>query len=292
MRADWQTGRLADELIAYGADMVYQAHHQLLESYSADAYMKVIARLAEEKHPAVFLIGGTDLGRDLAPGLAARMRTGLTVDCTSFKLDKKTGQLCRIRPAFGSRLMAEIYSKNGNVQMCTIRPGMCERAVEDRNRSGEVSQVPVILRDSDIRTKMLHSFQEEIESSALLSANVVVAGGMGIGSREGFVLLEHLAKELHGAVGGTRAAVSAGFIAPEHMIGQTGLIIAPDLYIAFGISGAVQHMLGFSGAKCTVAINSDPAAPIFKEADYGIVADYKEFIPQLIRFLRMKETFV
>lgn len=280
----------AQELIAFGADTVYLVHHLLLEEYSTDGYVKVLTQLAEEKCPKLLLIGGTDLGRDLAARTAAHLKTGLTVDCTAFKLDEKTGSLCGIRPAFGSRLMAEIYSRSDNVQMCTVRPGMFERAIAAIGRRGEIIRVPVELRCSEIRTRVLESFFDEERSSELLNAGVVVGGGMGVGCEEGFELLGELAKELHGAVGGTRAAAFAGLIPHENMIGQTGHVIAPELYIACGISGAVQHMLGVSGAKCVVAINNNPDAPIFEKADYGIVADYKEFIPLWLNALKNQNT--
>lgn len=276
----------ADELIAFGADIVYFASHRLLEHYSTDGYVKVLARLIEEKCPAVFLIGGTGMGRDLAPRIAARIKTGLTVDCTEFKLDNKKEKLCMIRPAFGSRLMAEIQLKHRGVHMCTVRLGMLQRGIADTSRRGEILRVPVILKYSDIHTKVLDTFVEKEEISDLLNARIVVAGGMGVGSQEGFELLAQLAKELHGVVGGTRAAAIAGFISHDHMIGQTGLAIVPDLYIACGISGAIQHMLGVSRAKCIVAVNTNPSAPIFEVADYGIIADYREFIPSFIDSLK------
>lgn len=276
----------AEELIAFGADIVYLAHHRLLEGYSTDGYVKVLAALIEENHPSVFLFGGTDMGRDLAPRTAARIKTGLTVDCTAFKMDDNKGKLCMIRPAFGSRLMAEIHLKHRGVQMCTVRPGMFKRGNADMSRRGEILRVPVVLKNSEIHTRVIETFLEKESISDLQSARVIVAGGMGVGSKEGFDLLKQLANELHGAVGGTRAAAFAGFISHDHIIGQTGLIVAPDLYIACGISGAVQHMLGVSGAKCIVAVNNNPDAPIFEEADYGIAADYREFIPSFINFLK------
>ncbi|MEG2987637.1 MAG: electron transfer flavoprotein subunit alpha/FixB family protein, partial [Lachnospiraceae bacterium] len=191
----------------------------------------------------------------------------------------------------GSQLMVEIVTNKRRPQMCTVRNGMFEKAEKDIMHKGLIFPVDVNLQSFDIHTKVVKKFKDTEEKFSLLDAKVVVAGGMGIGSKEGFKLLEQLAETLHGVVGGTRAVTAAEWIPHDRMIGQTGLVISPDLYIACGISGAIQHMLGVSGAKCVVAINNNPDAPIFKEADYGVVADYKDFIPKLIEKLKERKTF-
>lgn len=283
---------MAEELVSYGADIVYTAEEEFLELYSTDAYAALFSDLIKEKKPSIVLIGGTDLGRDLAPRAAARIKTGLTVDCTDFKIEEATNRLLQIRPAFGSSLMAEIVTKEGYTPMCTVRQGMFKAAPQNRGRVGticgirEILPVSAIEAASGIKVRILSSVQEEKGQCALLNAKIVVAGGMGIGSGENFELLNGLAEKLHGALGGTRAALNEGWITHEQMIGQTGTVIAPKLYIACGISGAVQHMLGASGAGCIVAVNNQPDAPIFEYADYGIVADYKEFIPKLLELLK------
>lgn len=275
----------AEELAARGADVVWLAEQELLGEYSADAYTDVLTRLIRSEQPDIVLFGGTDEGRELAPRTAARLGTGLTVDCTELTIDKENGQLRQIRPAFGSRLMAEIRTRGNGPQMCTVRPGMFEKAEQDDDKKGLIREVSVSLKSGQIRTKVLETRREET-CVGLEAAKVVVAGGMGIGGAEGFDLLSELAEALGGAVGGTRAALNEGWISHDRMIGQTGTVVAPDLYIACGISGAVQHMLGVSGAKCIVAVNTSPDAPIFETADYGIVADYREFIPVLLKELK------
>lgn len=289
------TKQLAKELIACGADEVHLAEHDLLETYSTDGHVKAVVQLIGEENPSIILLAGTDEGRDLAPRAAARLKTGLTVDCTELKIED--GKLCQIRPAFGSRLMAEIVTKGDGPSMCTVRPGMFSPAVREESRvngaesgdsglEGRLFLHTVKIDPSEIRTRVLSSRREEKKSDGLLEARTVVAGGMGIGKEEGFELLEQLASELGGAVGATRPAAAEGWISHDRMIGQTGRIIAPDLYFAVGLSGAVQHMLGVAGAKCIVAVNQNEAAPVFEAADYGIVADYREFLPKFAEKLR------
>ena len=222
----------------------------------------------------------------MAPRAAARLKTGLTVDCTELKIEE--GILCQIRPAFGSRLMAEIVTKGERPSMCTVRPGMFIPAVREEGRKGRLFHHGIDLAPSEIRTRRLSSEPEEKKRDGLMEARTVVSGGMGLGRADGFELLEQLAAELDGTVGATRPAAAEGWISHERMIGQTGRIISPDLYFAVGISGAVQHMLGVAGAKCIVAVNQNEAAPVFEAADYGIAADYREFIPKLTEKLRMR----
>lgn len=279
----------ARELFCRGADKIYLAAHRLLKEYSTEGYTKAAAELIKEHKPDIVLFGGTEEGRDLAPRVAARLQAGLTVDCTELMISREDGRLRQIRPAFGSRLMAEIVSRGNGVQLCTVRPGMFKESYPEIVKIGSVVKKCMTLGAFEIHTKMLKSTCEVCRTASLSKAEIVVAGGKGIGSREGFLLLSELADVLHAAVGGTRAAVSEGFISHEKMIGQTGCVIAPRLYIACGISGAVQHMLGVSGADCIVAINNQADAPIFETADLGIKADYREFLPRLIEQVKKRE---
>ena len=233
MREREHTEKMAKELIAYGADQVYLTENDLLETYSTDGYVKAVVQLAEEERPSILLFAGTDEGRDLAPRAAARLKTGLTVDCTELKIED--GKLCQIRPAFGSRLMAEIVTKGEGPSMCTVRPGMFRPAEKNEERAGgkdgpagRLICRKIAIERSEIRTKVISSRREEKEADGLLEARAVVAGGMGIGRAEGFELLEQLASEFDGAVGGTRPAAAEGWISHDKMIGQTGRIITPD----------------------------------------------------------------
>lgn len=277
---------LADELFSYGADRVYFLNNEEPENYQTELWTDALEFLVKKYNPNIFLAGGTDTGHDLMARLAARLHTGLTVDCTEFKIDTKDGRLCQIRPAFGGALMASIKTLQSEIQMCTVRPGMLKRAEKQEKRTGEIIEENLIVSEENLRTKVVEKKIKTVQTQNISDARIVIGGGMGIGGREGFALLESLAKELQAGVGGTRAAANAGWITHEQMIGQTGKIIAPDLYIACGISGAVQHMSGVQHAKCVIAINNHEDAPIFRCVDYGIVGDYKEILPLLIRKIR------
>lgn len=286
----WKRESCAKELISRGADVVYLAENSLLERYTAEGYTMAVSELAERLKPDMILFGGTDEGREVAPRVAVRLQTGLTVDCTQLRRDKNSGKLHQIRPAFGERLMAEIVTKGDGPQLCTVRPGqfkpMEKYSKAKTDKIGSVIKEKLELSAFKTKVKMLKSSYELCSEISLSEAEVVIGGGMGIGGKEGFELLKELAKVLHGSVGGTRAAVNEGFIGHACMIGQTGVIIAPKIYIACGVSGAVQHMLGVTGADCIIAVNNNPDAPVFKEADYGVCADYREFVPELINRIK------
>lgn len=275
----------AEKLVKYGADKVIYADHELLNVYTTDGYSKVINDLIEERKPEVLLIGATNIGRDLGPRLSAKVHTGLTADCTRLDVDKENKRLMMTRPAFGGNLMATILCPNHRPQMSTVRPGVMEKAKIDENRKGIVDKIEPKLTDSDIKAKVLETVKSDKPIVALEEAPIIVSGGRGLGGPKGFELIEQLAEKLGGVVGASRATVDTDWIEQSHQVGQTGKTVRPGLYIACGISGAIQHLAGMQDSKCIVAINKDPNAPIFETADYGIVGDLHEIIPELLESL-------
>lgn len=275
-----EVDHLSQELIEYGADQVYLAKAPQLKDYRDDLYAQVLEHLAREYRPTIFLIGGTTNGRSLAPRVATQLRTGLTADCTGFALDEE-GNLLQTRPAFGGNLMATIRCPHNRPQMATVRPKVFQVPTRQPGRRGE--EIRVDLPPLEPWARILEIVHEESLGPNLGEANIVVAGGRGLGSVEKFRLVEELAKALGGAVGASRAVVDAGWVSYPHQVGQTGRTVAPKLYIACGISGAIQHLVGMQSAETIVAINRDPDAPIFSVATYGIVGEVEEIIPALIR---------
>lgn len=276
----------------YGADCIYYAAHPLLKDYTTDAYAKVTAELILEKKPAVVLVGATSLGRDLGPRVAARVGTGLTADCTKLEIDAEDGKLLSTRPAFGGNLMATIICPKNRPQMSTVRPGVMKKAHRSETSTATVEKFTPNLSEAELRTRLVEKQLSTTGKVNLIDAKVVVSGGRGLKSAEGFALIEELAKALKGEVGSSRAAVDAGWIAQPHQVGQTGTTVHPDLYVACGISGAIQHQAGMKESKYIVAINKDPKAPIFDICDYGIVGDLFEVIPALIQSLKDKDELV
>lgn len=274
---------LAQELIWYGADEVLVADHPLLEHYRTDAYTKAFASLVQEKKPEIVLFGATHIGRDLAPRVAQRLHTGLTADCTGLDIDESERLLLQTRPAFGGNIMATIACPRHRPQMATVRPGVMRALPEDKTRTGDITRVEVDLAETDLMTKILEIIKEGKHTVDLEEAKVIVTGGRGLGGPDGFKLIEQLAALLGGAVGASRAAVDAGWISHDHQVGQTGKTVHPELYIACGVSGAIQHQAGMKDAKYIIAINKDPSAPIFQIADFGVVGDLYKVIPALIK---------
>lgn len=273
---------ICKELIYYGADKVLYANHKLLQNYTTDGYTKVITDLINERKPEIVIIGATNIGRDLAPRIAARLNTGLTADCTKLDIDEEQKILLQTRPAFGGNIMATIVTPKHRPQMATVRPGVMKKMEKNESRNGIVEKVDVDLHDEDIRVKV-----EEIVKSAkqivnLVEAQYIVSGGRGLGGPEGFKLMKELADALGGVVGSSRAAVDSGWISHDHQVGQTGKTVRPKVYIACGISGAIQHLAGMQNSDCIIAINKNPDAPIFSVADYGIVGDLYKVVPMLI----------
>ncbi|GAA0182802.1 electron transfer flavoprotein subunit alpha [Clostridium sediminicola] len=280
---------LSKELIAYGADKVYIAQHELLEKFTTDGYTKVITDAINKIKPEIVLLGATHIGRDLAPRVSARVDTGLTADCTKLEIDPEDKKIKQTRPAFGGNIMATIVCPNHRPQMSTVRPGVMDKAHRDDDRYGEIVEIDVKLAKEDVRTEVVEIVKTMKEIVSLTDAEVIISGGRGLGKPEGFDLLKELAHKLGGVVGASRAAVDNGWIDHSHQIGQTGTTVKPTIYIACGISGAIQHIAGMQESDIIVAINKNTDAPIFEVADYGIVGDLYNVVPALIEALDRSE---
>jgi electron transfer flavoprotein alpha subunit len=286
---------LADVLIAHGADKVYVAEHPQLKYYLTLPYTRIALDLIKAHKPSILLIGATNKGRDLAPRIASHMRTGLTADCTDLQIgDYKFGKkkwedvLLQIRPAFGGNVIATIATPQTRPQMATVREGVIRRPEADASRKGEVIRLKPEITEEDLVLNIIERVRAEKKVN-LKTARIIVAGGMGVGSRENFEIIHELARTLGGEVGASRAAVDAGFIGREYQIGQTGVTVRPNLYVACGISGAIQHRAGMQESQRIIAINTDPNAPIFSVAHYGIVGDLHEAVPKMIKAYKEKD---
>ena len=275
---------LADILGEHGADEVLVAEHELLEKYTTDGYTKVICELANERKPGILFIGATFIGRDLGPRVAARLSTGLTADCTSLAVDVTNGDLLATRPAFGGNLMATIACPDHRPQMATVRPGVFSK-VNEKRENFNIENVSVSLELTDIRTTVLEVVKANKDIVDIGEAKVIVAGGRGVGSKENFALLQQLADILGGVVGASRGAVDKGWIERDYQVGQTGKTVRPTIYIACGISGAIQHVAGMQESDMIIAINKDETASIMKVADYAIVGDINKVLPEMINKL-------
>jgi len=273
---------VADELISHGADKVYLAEDDNLKEYVTTPYKKVVSDLAENDTPEIFLFPGSTQGNDLAPALASELQTGCVMDCHDLLI--KDELLIQKKLEYDSKVFSNYVTKSSVPQIATLKDGICEINKADNSREGEVVNVDVALDNTDFVTKVL---KREVAAKTvnIKDADIIVAGGAGVGSKENFALIEELANLLGGEVGATRAAVDAGWALHERQIGQTGATVKPELYIACGISGAVQHRVGMLGSKKIIAINTDPNAPIFRFADYRIVGDLTKVIPKLIKVL-------
>ncbi len=283
---------LAGDLFAHGADTVYLADHESLGHYATLPFARVLTGLIRDREPEIVLFGATAQGRDLAPRVASALRAGLTADCTDLAIGgyESAGRiyhrkLLQIRPAWGGNLIATIVSPEVLPQMATVREGVMRALKPENGRTGDTVEVTVAPSE-DTGSVRLIEYMQHPRRVDLRGAQVIVAGGYGMGSPEQFNLLNELAAALGAAVGASRAAVDAGFIHHDHQVGQTGTTVRPKLYIACGISGAVQHRAGMENAQKIVAINVDPDAPIFKIAHYGIVGDVREVVPRLIKAVK------
>ncbi len=277
---------LAEELLVYGADRVFLADHPTLAKYLVLSYTRVISELIKQKKPEIFLLPATSLGADLAARLAARVNTGLSAHCTQLDINGR-GELMQVVPAFGGKVMATILCPKHRPQMATVRPGVFRRA-EARDGKGVIEDLPVETQAEDLKQKVVEIHWERRPSQTIEEAEVVVAGGAGIGNPEDWKWMEKLAGALHGAVGGTRPPLDEGWISEEQMIGQSGKTIRPKLYIGIGISGVIQHVVGIQDANVIIAINNDPNAAIFQSADLGAVADFRKIVPLLVEELRKR----
>ena len=277
---------IANEAIAYGADEVLLVEGDEYYNYSTDAYGDALETLVHKYKPSTILLGATHNGRDLGPRVACNLNTGLSADCTIMDYDKENSNVIWTRPTYGGDLMASILCSDHRPQMGTVRQGIFKKAKKNRDRTGVIIREDIHIAKEDIRLKLIERVKEVAERVELEEAEIIVAAGRGIGSPEGYKIIEDFAKELNGVPAASRAIVDAGWVPYAYQVGQTGKIVSPKLYIACGISGAMQHTMGMSGSDCIVAINKDPDAPIFDVADYGIVGDLFEVIPELIEVLK------
>ena len=278
---------LAERAAGYGADRVYVVEHPTLKRYRTQPFTNVLTGLINQHKPEIVLIGATTMGRDLASRVAARIKAGLTADCTELTINAETKLLEQTRPAFGGNVMATILCEFTRPQMATVRPKVMAPLEFDESREAEMIHVPVEIDEKSIATKILEVIKDDSGSQVnLTEADIIVSGGRGLGDPKFFSLIEELAETIGGAVGASRATVDAGWIPATHQVGQTGKTVHPKLYVACGISGAVQHLAGMSSSDCIVAINKDPDAPIFGVAHYGIVGDLFEVIPAMIAAIK------
>ncbi|MBI4580732.1 MAG: electron transfer flavoprotein subunit alpha/FixB family protein [Planctomycetes bacterium] len=294
--AGWNVRELSYRLIAHGADKVYYVHDTRLENYRTQPYARVLCQLVTKHTPQIVIFGATPMGRDLAPRVASEMKAGLTADCTDLQIgeytDVKTKQtyrnlLLQIRPAFGGNIIATIINYDRWPQMATVREGVMAMRSGDPRRSGEIIEEKIEFNDFDLAVKLIEKHREPRKVN-LKGARVIVAGGAGLGSKDNFKLIHDLAGAIGGVVGASRAAVDSGFIGKEHQVGQTGTTVRPALYIACGISGAVQHRAGMEESAKIIAINWDKEAPIFGVAHYGIVGDVNKIVPMMIKAIKQR----
>ncbi len=278
---------IAKEAISFGADRVFWVDDQSLAAYSTAPYASTLINLVREYKPEIFLMGASSRGRDLAGSVASILYTGLTADCTGLDIDPENGLLLQTRPAFGGNIMATIICPNHRPQMATVRHRVFEMPVADSRRQGQVIPIKAALSAEQITAHVVDSILEKDEVS-LADARIIVSGGRGVGGPAGFETIRKLAMVLGGAVGSSRSAVDAGWISYAHQVGQTGRTVRPDLYIACGISGQIQHLAGMKTSKVIVAINKNPDAPIFNVANYGIVGDLFQIVPALTKQFKKK----
>ncbi|MDO5026743.1 MAG: electron transfer flavoprotein subunit alpha/FixB family protein [Tissierellia bacterium] len=274
----------------YGADKIITVSGPIYQEYNTEVYANAVCKLVEKYKPSTMLIGATNQGRDLGPRVAARLRTGLTADCTELSMDGETREVTWTRPAFGGNLMANIICPENRPQIGTVRPGVFKKQEVEGAKEVEVINETIDFPAEKIRTKVVEYIRDENEEFVdLEGAEIIVSGGRGLGEAKNFKLIEDLADALGGTVGSSRAAVDAGWITHQHQVGQSGKTVGPKVYVAVGISGAIQHLAGMSSSDTIIAINSDPDAPIFGVADYGIVGDLHKVVPKLTEAIRAKK---
>jgi electron transfer flavoprotein alpha subunit len=280
------SGVEATELIAQGADKVVLIDHPDLGVYMTEPYTKALVKAIGTLKPGIVFIGATTIGRDLAPRASARVKTGLTADCTGLAVEDGTRNLMMTRPAFGGNIMATIICPEHRPQMSTVRPGVMRKLERDPSRKGEVVRLNVEICAADRNVEILEVVAEKAAKKSIEEATVLVSGGRGLGNAENFRRLEALADELGGLVSASRAVVDAGWVGQERQVGQTGKTVRPDLYLALGISGMIQHIAGMEDSEYIVAVNKNAGAPIFEYADLGIVTDANKLVPALVEELR------
>ena len=275
-----------EQLIAHGADKVYLTEAPDFANNQEDLYTRELVRLVQEHKPEIVLAGATSLGRALIPRVAAILKTGLTADCTGLDIDTEKRLLLQTRPTFGGNVMATIVCEARRPQMATVRPRVFKKSTPDKTRKGRIIKMDFNKEGITSRTRLLNFVEDLTERVKIEDCDIIVSGGRGLGKAENFQLIKELAKVMGAAVGSSRAAVDEGWIPYSHQVGQTGKTVCPKLYIACGISGAVQHLAGMQTSDTIVAINNDPSAPIFEVATYGIVGDLFEVVPMMIEKLK------
>lgn len=275
----------AQSLIDYGANEVIVVEDKLLGEYMTEPYAKALTEVIRAYEPEIVLYGASAIGRDLAPRVSARIHTGLTADCTGLDIDPETKNLLMTRPAFGGNIMATIVCANHRPQMATVRPGVM-KALEKQSRDGKVTKFDAGLTDADVNVVIREVVKDTRKTVDITEAKILVSGGRGIGSPEKFDMLQGLADVLGGEIASSRANVDAGWIDRDKQVGQTGKTVRPDLYVACGISGAIQHLAGMEGSEFIVAINKNNTAPIFDVADLGIVGDVNVIVPKLTEAIK------
>ena len=277
----------AEGLIKAGADGVIVIENEMLAEYTTEPYAKAIAAVIREKDPEIFLFGATAIGRDLAPRVSARIHTGLTADCTGLAIDDESKNLLMTRPAFGGNIMATIVCEEHRPQMATVRPGVMKALEADESRKGEIEIMNIPFSGADQTVELLEVLKEERQIADITEAKILVSGGRGMSDADNFHrLLNPLADILGGAVSASRSAVDAGWIDHECQVGQTGKTVRPDLYLACGISGAIQHVAGMESSEYIVAIDKNDTAPIFEVADLGIVGNVNTLLPKLTEAIK------
>ena len=274
-------GGAASDLVAHGADTVYVAEDPAFAHFTDDVYGNVLTDLIREHQPEIVLAGATAIGRSVIPRVATILGAGLTADCTDLAIRDEDGALLQTRPAFGGNIMATIVCPDTRPQMATVRPLVMKPLAGDDARQGEIVAITPAAGRLQSRVRVIESVIAESEQANITESEIVVAGGRGLDGEKGFQMVKDLADALDGAVGASRAAVDSGWVGYPHQVGQTGKTVAPKLYVAAGISGAIQHVIGMQSAETIVAINKDPHAPIFDVATYGVVGDVFEILPKL-----------
>ncbi|MGL5437441.1 MAG: electron transfer flavoprotein subunit alpha/FixB family protein [Lachnospiraceae bacterium] len=284
--AGYQVDHLTDVLAQAGADKIILINDAVLETYMTEPYVTAMKAVVDQYQPEIVLFGATAIGRDLAPRVSARVHTGLTADCTKLEIQEETNNLMMTRPAFGGNIMATILCPEHRPQMATVRPGVMLRAEVKEAAKCPVEELKIEDLTASQNVEILEVMKKVSEKMDIIDADILVAGGRGMGNAQNFKMLEELAGVLGGTVAASRAAVDAGWQEKDCQVGQTGKTVRPNLYIACGISGAIQHMAGMEESDIIVAINQDETAPIFEIADYGIVGDACKIIPLLIESLK------
>lgn len=276
----------AELLYQYGADRVLAVEDPMLKEYATEPYAKALTQIIRDEEPEIVIFGATSIGRDLAPRVAGRVHTGLTADCTGLDIDPETKNLMMTRPAFGGNIMATIICPNYRPQMATVRPGVMKTLERDETKTGKAELVKVEFKPEDMNIEILDVYKEEKKSVDITEAKILVSGGRGVGGPEGYKPLKELADVLGGEVSSSRVGVDSGWIAKDRQVGQTGKTVRPALYVACGISGAIQHLAGMEESEFILAINKDATAPMMEVADLGVEGDLKVIVPKLTEAIK------